>query len=51
MDWLMRPVQEGFCQYESLKNCVLDLEDIAIMNEAIDVKYENEARYRRSHER
>jgi hypothetical protein len=42
--WLMRPVLEGMCHYESLKNCALDLSDVARMNEAIDVRNENRAR-------
>jgi len=49
-DWLMQPVSEGYCKYESLLDCSLDLEDIARMNEAIDVKYENQARYRKANE-
>ena len=47
-DWVMRPVLEGMCSYESLKDCTLDLEDIARMNEALDVKIENENRYRKA---
>ena len=43
-DWLMRPVLEGLCKYESLLNGTLDLVDIARMNEALDVKFENERR-------
>jgi hypothetical protein len=43
-EWLLRPVLEGMCQYESLANGVLDLADIARMNEALDVKQENDAR-------
>lgn len=43
-DWLMRPVLEGLCKYESLLNGTLDLCDIARMNEALDVKFENERR-------
>lgn len=43
-DWLMRPVLEGLCRYESLKDCTLDLCDIARMNEALDIKQENTAR-------
>lgn len=43
-DWLMRPVLEGLCRYESLKDGTLDLADIARMNEAIDVQAENTAR-------
>ena len=49
-DWIMKPVLEGLCSYESLLNGVLDLEDIARMNEAIDVKYENQNRYRKANE-
>jgi hypothetical protein len=43
-DWVMRPVLEGLCQYESLLNGTLDLFDIARMNDALDVKCENERR-------
>jgi hypothetical protein len=43
-DWLMRPVLEGLCAYESLLNGTLDLFDIARMNEALDVKFENDRR-------
>lgn len=49
-DWIMKPVLEGLCSYESLINGVLDLEDIARMNDAIDVKYENQNRYRKANE-
>lgn len=44
MDWLLRPAIEGVCKYESLKDGTLDLEDIARMNDALTVKYENERR-------
>lgn len=49
-DWIMQPVIEGLCKYESLLDCTLDLEDIARLNDAINVKYENQARYRRANE-
>jgi hypothetical protein len=49
-DWIMRPVLEGLCRYESLKDGTLNLEDISRMNEALDVKYENEYRYRKANE-
>jgi hypothetical protein len=49
-DWLMRPVLEGLCKYESLFDGVLDLEDLARMNDALDVKFENETRYRKASE-
>lgn len=49
-DWLMRPVLEGCCKYESLKDCTIDLEDIAKINDALDVRAENERRYRKANE-
>lgn len=48
-DWLLRPVLAGMCKYESLKDYTLDLVDIAIMNEALDVRSENT--YRLSQEK
>jgi hypothetical protein len=42
----MRPVIAGMCSYENLKNGVLDLEDLLRMNDALDVKEENELRHR-----
>jgi hypothetical protein len=44
IDWLYRPALEGMCKYESLHDGTLDLLDVAIMNDALDVKFENEAR-------
>jgi hypothetical protein len=49
-DWLIRPVLEGMCQYESLLNGAIGLEDIARMNDALDVRAENERRYRRANQ-
>lgn len=46
-DWLMRPILAGLCKYESLKDCSLNLEDFVRMNNALDVKDENEARARK----
>jgi hypothetical protein len=43
-EWLLRPVLEGLCNYESLTDGTLTLADIAVLNDALDVKYENEAR-------
>lgn len=40
----MRPVDRGYCLYESLIDGTLGLEDVARMNDAIDVKEENERR-------
>ena len=44
----MRPVLEGMCGYEGLIDGKLDLEDIARMNEALDVKFENERRFHKA---
>lgn len=41
----MRPVMERLCKYESLLDGTLDLEDISALNDALDVKYENERRF------
>jgi hypothetical protein len=49
-DWIMRPVLEGCCKYESLIDCSIDLSDIARINQALDVKYENQERYRKANE-
>lgn len=43
--WLLRPVERGYCKYESLKDGTLDMLDIAIMNESIDVHDENKIRF------
>ena len=44
----MRPVLAGLCSYESIVNGALDLEDIARMNDALDVQDENQARIRKA---
>lgn len=43
-DWLLRPVRKGMCHYESLLDGTLSLDDIATMNDCLDVDYENEFR-------
>lgn len=45
-DWLLAPVLEGLCQFESLKNGALDLADLALMNDALVVRADNQARAR-----
>ena len=50
-DWLLRPVLAGLCKYESLKDGTLDLVDFIKMNNALDVKEENESRARLENER
>jgi hypothetical protein len=49
-EWVMRPCMEGLCNYESLIDATLSLMDVARMNAALDVKYENEMRYRKANE-
>lgn len=49
-DWLWRPVAEKLCSYESVKDGTLDIEDIAKMNDIIDVRNENQSRYRKAME-
>jgi hypothetical protein len=44
-DWVLRPVLQGLCNYESLTGeGKLNLVDIAKMNEALDVREENLSR-------
>lgn len=43
-DWLFRPVLRGMFQAERLLDCSVDLEFVALCNEAIDVEQENTAR-------
>ena len=40
-DWLLRPVMEGLISYADLKGTRIDLYDIALMNEALEVRGEN----------
>lgn len=49
-DWLYRPVDRGWCKYESLIDGTLDLADLAIMNDAIDVIEENRYRMQKAYE-
>ncbi len=50
-DWVMRPAVRGLCRYESLKDGSLNLEDVARMNDALDVVDENERRYLKAKEK
>lgn len=43
-DWILRPVIEGMCKYESLLDGTLGLSDIARLNNAITVRDENQRR-------
>lgn len=44
-DWLWRPMANGLCRFESVTDGTLSLADIALMNDVLDVKAENERRY------
>lgn len=46
----MRPVLRGMCNYESLIDGTLGLDDVARMNDALDVQEENETRYREANQ-
>jgi len=46
-DWLFRPVIRGMLKAESLIDGSVDLEFIALLNEAIDVEQENQYRARK----
>jgi hypothetical protein len=50
-DWLLRPVLAGCCRYESLLDGTISLEDVAGLNEALDVQDENQLRYYKAKER
>jgi len=50
-EWLMRPVLESMCLYESLIDGTLDLSDVGRMNDALDVKYENQWRQHKANEK
>ncbi|RQZ78846.1 hypothetical protein DF056_20860 [Burkholderia cepacia] len=49
-DWLLEPVARGWCRYESLLDGTLSMADIALMNDAITVRADNEAAARRRQE-
>lgn len=44
----MRPVVENMCTMGELKDCTLDLVDVAMMNEALDIRAENIRRMTRA---
>jgi uncharacterized protein DUF6889 len=48
---LLAPVIAGMCKYESLKDGTLDLVDIALMNDALAVRRDNEDLARRKAEK
>lgn len=50
-DWAMRPVLAGCLRYESLLDGTVTLEDLARINDALDVQDENSRRITASMER
>lgn len=44
LDWIMQPVMSGMCKFESLKDGTLDLADVALMNDALAARDENQRR-------
>jgi len=50
MDFMMRPVLAGICKMESLYNGTLDLNDFALMNDALNAKAENEIRAQKANQ-
>jgi hypothetical protein len=48
-NFLARPVLNGLCKYESLIDGTLGLDDLAEMNEWLDVRDENDARAEEAH--
>lgn len=48
LDFLMRPVLRGMIPYSALRDRSIDLEDVARMNEALDVEAENVRRIRKN---
>lgn len=47
----MRPVVRGLCYLKELQDGTYDLNDVALMNDALDVEAENAARARRAEEK
>ena len=47
-DWILRPALRGVCRYESLIDGTLSLNDVALMNEALDIDAENNYRVQKA---
>ncbi|WP_446902994.1 DUF6889 family protein [Burkholderia sp. YIM B11467] len=50
-DWLLEPARAQMCKYESLIDGTLGLADVALMNDYLAVRADNEAAARRRMER
>jgi hypothetical protein len=44
IDWIFRPLERGWCRYESYLDGTLHIADVALMCDAIDVLEENQMR-------
>ena len=42
--WMFRPMVEGYCTYKDLIDGTLRLYDVAVLNDVIDVRNENDRR-------
>lgn len=51
LDFLIRPVREGMCRFESLKDGTLSIDDIWLMNQYLDNESHNRAEVRKFYER
>ena len=49
-DWILRPVFRGLLKGESLVDGTVDLEYVALLNEALDVEAENLLRRKKAME-
>jgi len=47
MDYFAGPLNEGMCRYSELKDGTLDLADVAVMNDMLMVRRENQRIYER----
>ena len=47
LDFLLRPVRERMCSYESLKDGTITLEDVFLMNAYLDNENHNRAEVQR----
>jgi hypothetical protein len=46
----MRPVVEGLAKLSEMQDCTYDLYDVALMNDALDARSENERRAHKANE-
>lgn len=44
-EFILRPCVEGMCRYESLKDGTLSLYDVALMNDMLAARDENQRRH------